>query len=132
MHVGSNAFDAMDNGSWFVTSRNGVRGDAGSIQVFKRVMENTVTGGMSPHWSPSLGLTFLKALPSGGCMYGFTYVFPRASAQFVERDAGYPVSLLPWAQSRTDYGPGKRTLLDGKNFVALVTLEMHGHLFPHA
>jgi hypothetical protein len=136
MHVGSNAFDAMDNGSWFVTSRNGVRGDAGSIQVFKR------GDGEYRHWwdvptleSLTRPLTFLKSSPpqlAVACMdFTFTSRVPRASAQFVERRRWVPgIGLLPnGLRSRTDFPVlvSEPSSFDGKNFVTLVTLEMRGH-----
>jgi hypothetical protein len=106
------SISAMDDGTWFVTSRNGLRGDAGTIQVFKK--DN---GGVFRHWwdvptleVPHSALTFLKSSPpqlAVACMDFALYVFDvkeRRLSSWSE-DAGYPVSesLPNELRSRTDF-----------------------------
>ena len=106
------SISAMDNGAWFVTSRNGLRGDAGTIQVFKKD-----DGGVFRHWwdvpkleVPHSALTFLKSSPpqlAVACMDFSLYVFDvqeRRLSSWSE-DAGYPVSesLPNELRSRTDF-----------------------------
>jgi U3 small nucleolar RNA-associated protein 4 len=106
------SISAIDDGTCFVTSRNGLRGDAGTIQVFKKD-----AGGVFRHWwdvptleVPHSALSFLKSSPpqlAVACMDFALYVFDvqeRRLSSWSE-DAGYPLSKsLPTELSnRTDY-----------------------------
>jgi U3 small nucleolar RNA-associated protein 4 len=106
------AISAMDDGSWFVTSSNGLCGGTGTIQVFRKD-----EGGVFRHWwdvpaleVPHSALTFLKSSPpqlAVACMDFALYVFDiqeRRLSSWSE-DAGYPVSksLPAELRNRTDY-----------------------------